>query len=796
MTVPELLEHANRHHLAGELDAARGFYERAILAEPGNATAAFALGVLELQAGNFAAAIDQMKSAIAANQGNTVPPRFYFGLGKAYAGLNQNVNAAAEFGRALAAEPRWAEVRFALGRARQAQGDLPAAISEYRKTLEIQPEFAEALNNLGNCLQMQGNLAEAEPMYRRALAARPEYAGAMANLALVIAAGGKTDEAVELLQSAIRLEPAAAMHYVNLGAVLCQRRNFSDAAAILDKAIALDANLPQAAYNLGNALQGLGKLREAIGYYQKAIALQPDYVDAYNNLGNVFSSLGDFAQAAAAFDAAMAARPDNATALNNAGCLQRKLGKMEQAETTLRRALAIDPSLAAAWSNLGNVLKDAGALDAAIACYRKAVALDPRDAVAHGNLVYSLLFQTDDGPMILAEAKRWDDLHGKPLRPANVALAADRSPDRGSTELAEVRLRIGYVSGDFRDHCQTLFTLPLFSSHDRVAFEIYCYSSVERPDDFTRQLIPHADVWRDARHWTDAELANVIADDGIDILVDLEMHMATGRPGVFARKPAPIQVAWLAYPGTTGMSAIDYVLSDPRLAPPQFDDHYSEKVIRLPDTFWCYDPLTDPPYRPEVNPLPALSGGPITLGCLNAPCKLTDQTIGMWAGVMRQIGNARLLLMAPPGQRRQHLLGRFAAAGIAADRVAFVPFQPRSLYLQTYHQIDIGLDTFPYNGHTTSLDSLWMGVPVVSRIGNTAVGRAGLSQLTNLGLEELAAETDEWFVHIAAALASDLSRLAATRQDLRGLLQKSPLMDRQRFARNIESAYRSMVRGG
>jgi protein O-GlcNAc transferase len=786
MNVSELLEHANRHHLAGELDAARGFYERALAAEPGNASAAFALGVLELQAGNFAAAIDRMKSAIVAIQNAPVPPRFYFGLGKAYAGLNQNVNAAAEFGRALAAEPRWAEVRFALGRARQAQGDLPAAMAEYRKTLEIQPDFAEALNNLGNCLQMQGKLAEAEPMYRRALAARPEYAGAMANLALVVAAAGKTDEAVELLQSAIRLEPAGAMHYVNLGAVLCQQRKFSDAAAILGNAIALDANLPQAAYNLGNALQGLGKLREAIGWYQKAVALQPDYVDAYNNLGNVFASLGDFALAAEAFDAAMAARPDNATALNNAGCLQRKLGKMEQAETTLRRALAIDPSLAAAWSNLGNVLKDAGALDAAIACYRKAVALDPRDAVAHGNLVYSLLFQTDDGPLILAEAKRWDDLHGKPLRPATPPRAPDLSTDR--------RLRIGYVSGDFREHCQTLFTLPLLCSHDRAAFEIYCYSSVERPDDFTRQLMPHADEWRDAKHWTDAELANSIADDRIDILVDLEMHMATGRPGVFARKPAPIQVAWLAYPGTTGMSAIDYVLSDPRLAPPQFDDHYSEKVIRLPDTFWCYDPLADPPFRPEVNLLPALSGGPITFGCLNAPCKLTDQTIGMWAGVMREIGNARLLLMAPPGQRRQHLLGRLAAAGISTDRVAFVPFQPRSLYLQTYHQIDIGLDTFPYNGHTTSLDSYWMGVPVVSRIGNTAVGRAGLSQLTNLGMEDLAAETDEWFVQIAVALASDLPRLAATRQDLRTRLENSPLMDRHRFARNIESAYRQMWR--
>jgi protein O-GlcNAc transferase len=235
---------------------------------------------------------------------------------------------------------------------------------------------------------------------------------------------------------------------------------------------------------------------------------------------------------------------------------------------------------------------------------------------------------------------------------------------------------------------------------------------------------------------------------------------------------------------------MDYVLSDPRLVPPGSENEYSEKVIRLPDTFWCYDPLTD---KPEVNEVPALSSGTITFGCLNAPCKLTDQTIGMWAGVMRELGNSRLLLMAPTGQRRQHLLGRFGAAGVSAERIAFVPFQPRSLYLQTYHQIDIGLDTFPYNGHTTSLDSYWMGVPVVSRVGSTAVGRAGLSQLANLKLEEFAAETDEWFIQVASVLAGDLPRLSSLRKALRSRLQNSPLMDRDRFARNIESAYREMA---
>ena len=326
------------------------------------------------------------------------------------------------------------------------------------------------------------------------------------------------------------------------------------------------------------------------------------------------------------------------------------------------------------------------------------------------------------------------------------------------------RLRIGYVSGDFRDHCQSFFTIPLLSSHDHQAFEIFCYSSVERPDEYTRRIAGYADVWRDVRQLNDEELHQVIVKDRIDIHVDLAMHMASGRPGLFARKPAPIQVAWLAYPGTTGLSAIDYVLSDPWLAPPSDDRYYTEQVLRLPDTFWCYDPLTS---EPTVNALPALSNGYVTFGCLNAPCKLSDRTLALWGGVFEKIDNARLLLMAPPGPRREQLLDRISKLGIRANRITFQSFMPRPAYLQSYHQIDIGLDTLPYNGHTTSLDSLWMGVPVVSRVGTTAVGRAGLSQLTNLGLAELCASSDDEFVEIAVGLAKDLSHLNELRRTLR-----------------------------
>ena len=288
------------------------------------------------------------------------------------------------------------------------------------------------------------------------------------------------------------------------------------------------------------------------------------------------------------------------------------------------------------------------------------------------------------------------------------------------------------------------------------------------------------------------QVAERIRSDRIDILVDLALHTANNRLLVFARKPAPVQVTWLGYPGTTGLSAIDYRLTDPYLDPPGlFDAFYSEESIRLPDTFWCYDPLTD---QPPVNALPALENGFITFGCLNNFCKVNDGCLALWAQVLQAVPQSRLLLLAPRGQAREHVLARLQQEGIAAPRVEFADRQPRLEYLKLYHRIDLGLDPLPYNGHTTSLDAFWMGVPTLTLVGKTVVGRAGWSQLCNLGLKELAAETPEQYVALAAELAADLPRLQELRGTLRQRMLRSPLMDANRFARHVEQAYRQMWR--
>jgi protein O-GlcNAc transferase len=747
----DLLETATEQHRAGNLAEARRLYTAVLRAEPTHDLALFRLGLVELQEGRHQRAATLIRAAAERVPGNV---RYQQGLAQALQSLE-----------------RW-----------------PDAAAALRCVLALAPDSFDAQLDLGVSLQRGGDPAAAAAAYRAALALKPDDPRALGNLGAVLSEVGELDEATRLLESAARLEPEAASHAINLAIVRSERRDFAGADSILRTVLAREPDNADAAFNLGNALRGLGRPHAAIEQYRRAAASRAGHAEALNNLGNAFKEMGDFAAAMGAFDAALAARPSYTAAINNAGCLLRTLGRLDEAEDMLRRGLALDSRHPALHDNLANVLKDAGALDEAVAHYRQALDLDPDNAATHSNLAYALSFQCASPEPILEECLRWGARFAAPLGRAQAPPERDLPPDRP--------LRVGYVSGDFREHCQSLFTLPLLAHHDRREVEVFCYSSVERRDAWTERLERRADVWRDARSLDDAAVAELVREDRIDILVDLNMHMANGRPLLFARKPAPVQIAWLAYPGTTGIAAMDYRFSDPRLDPGSFDGHYSERTLRLPDTFWCYDPHGGQPQNEtlRVNELPALGKGHVTLGCFNNPCKLTERTLALWSGVMRAIPDAQLRLMAPPGRHRERLVARLGAYGVAAPRLSFVEFRPREEYLRFYHDVDLTLDTLPYNGHTTSLDALWMGVPIVTRLGDTCVGRAGLSQLFHLDLLDLVADSDAAFAAIVAALAADLDRLRALRRSLRETMQASPLMDAARFARCIERAYRSAWR--
>ncbi|MDR3098837.1 MAG: tetratricopeptide repeat protein [Paraburkholderia sp.] len=626
------------------------------------------------------------------------------------------------------------------------------AIHALSRALELRPDFPIALNNLGHLYGEQGDAARASPLFERAIALAPDHAGIHFNYGTMLLNSGDPARAEAVLRRAVEIEPGHANAWNNLAKALLAMSRNTEAQKVLERARMLAPDSVEVLTNLGSVWWGAGRLEEAKLALERALGIDPCRVSAWNNLGNVFMSQGHIDEARAAFS----------------------------------RAIELKPDFADAHLNLGNTLSKSGSIEAAIACYRRAMECDPANLGANSNLLFALMFATDDAHAVRAEAEKFSARHEAALLAESAGMRHANAPEPAR------RLRIGYVSPDFRNHCQSLFTMPLLRHHDHAAFEIVCYALNAQRDDLTRRLTTLADVWRDVSDFDDTRLAQQIRDDRIDILVDLTMHMGGARRLAFARRPAPVQVAWLAYPGTTGSPSIGWRLTDPWLDPmdlPHIDDQYTERSLRLPDAFWCYDALSP---GLEPNALPALSAGHITFGCLNNPCKLTDATLALWSGAFAALPDARLILMAPPGSARERLVRRLAAHGIDAARVRFVGLQLREDYLRTYHQIDIALDTFPANGHTTSLDAFWMGVPVPTRHGRSAVSRAGLCLLANLGLPELVAQSDARYADIVIDLARDLPRLVALRAGLRERMQGSPLMDGARFARNIEAAYRNM----
>jgi len=562
-----------------------------------------------------------------------------------------------------------------------------------------------------------------------------------------------------------------------------QAGRFEAAERIYRQILTVIPDQPDTLHQLGVLAFQLGQQELAVELIGRAIAIKGSDATFHNNLSTVLKGDGLLDEAAFHCRRALELRPGYAMAHNNLGVILQAQGRLDEAFAALRCALDLQPNYAVAVNNLGSVLKDAGRVDEAIANFRQALALRPDYYAAHRNLLYSLWFSpSSDSASIYEEHCGWQQQWVEPL--------VHVTQDYANTTVPNRRLRIGYVGSDFHNHCQSFFTIPLLEAHDHEQFEIVCYSDVARPDDLTARHQASVDHWRSVVPLSDEQVANMIRQDRIDILIDLTMHMERGRILVFAHKPAPIQVCWLASPGTTGLKTIDYRITDPYLDPPESNAAcYSEQSLRLADTFWCYEPLTD---SPAVNPLPALTNDYITFGCLNNFCKVNDATLELWSRVLNRVEGSRLVLLVPEGSARERVLSVLNHAGLASERIKFVARQPREQYLEVYHQIDIGLDTLPYNGHTTSLDSYWMGVPVVTLVGNTVVGRAGLSQLSNLGLPDLVTHSPEQFVEVAARLAADRPRLSELRANLRNIMQRSPLMDSSRFARNMETAFKAM----
>ncbi len=630
----------------------------------------------------------------------------------------------------------------------------------------------------------QGNdLKRAEQLYRQILQADSAHDGALHLLGVLAYQTGHHADAIALLKQAVALKPGVANYQYHLGVVYKDQGKIAEASDYLRQAVKCDPNHPAAHNNLGIILQRLGRFAEALDCFRQALRINPRQASTLSNMGIACEGLGRLDEAMACYQDSLHIDPAQVNTHINLGLAHFSQGELDAACACYRHALAVDPNHADAHNNLGLILKLQGLLAEATACHRRALALKPDFAAAHSDLLYTMIFDADQNPeAIFAEHQRWNQMHAAPLAEFVRPHDNEKNPER--------RLRIGYVSPDFREHPVGRFLLPLLASHDHGNFEIFCYSSVPKPDPFTDQCRSHAEIWRDVSGMSDEDLANNIRQDRIDILVDLSMHTGGNRLLVFARKPAPIQVTYLAYCGTTGLNAIDYRLTDPYLdADDRNEIFYSEKSMRLPETYWCYQPVAA---TLENMPLPSSRLGSITFGCLNNFSKATMPTLDTWSRILRKMSEARLLLFVPAGSARIRLQEFFGRREIAASHLEFVDKLPMADYFRTYERIDVALDPFPYGGGTTTCDALWMGVPVVCLAGQAAVGRGGVSILSNIGLTELIAQDTDAYVRIALELAEDRTRLARLRATLRERMRNSRLMDAPRFARHVEAAYRAM----
>jgi predicted O-linked N-acetylglucosamine transferase (SPINDLY family) len=627
-------------------------------------------------------------------------------------------------------------------------GRFAEAEQGYRQVLQSAPSHTDAWYLLGTACHVQGKLGDAVACYEQALRLRPDYAEVHSNLGVAYRVGGRIADAIAHFREALRLRPSFADAYSNLGVILADKGEFDEAIRSLREALRLQPSSPQAHFNLGNALQQQD-LDEAAVCYRRAVELRPAYLEAYNNLGTVLISRG----------------------------------KLDEAAVCLRKALALAPGLAVTHNNLGNVFVDQGRPEEAAGCYGRALECQPDFARAHSNLLICLNYNPSiDLDVLFAKHRHWAERH------ATLATISPHANDRDP----ERPLRVGYFSPDFRHHAVAYFTLPIVSHHDPQRILVYGYAEVPAPDNVTRRFQSLAHGWRSTFGLSDAEVAEQIRTDRIDILVDLAGHTARGRLKVFALKPAPIQVAYLGYPNTTGLPTVDYRLADAVADPPGEPLRYTEEVVRLACAF-CYAP---PETAVEVAPLPALASRRLTFGSLHHLAKLNGQVLDLWCALLRALPETRLLVFRHSlhGSTRDYFHQQLVGRGIDPDRFELQAALGPGAHLGHYAAVDIALDAFPWSAHTTACESLWMGVPVLTLYGTRHAGRMAASILTSLGMTDWIARTPEEFIEIGKRQAADLERLGRLRSGLRALMATSQLCDGKSFTRQLEMTYRELWR--
>ena len=765
----------------GQFEAATDSCRRALAINPDYAEAHCNLGIALQGLGQLDAAVTSCRRALSIN------PDFaeaYNSLGNALQARGQLDDAVASYRRALAIKPEYAGAHGNLGNALQALGQLDDAVASYRRALAINPDFAEAHGNLGKVLRDLGQFDDAVASCRRALANNPDFAEAHNNLGNVLRDLGQLDGAVTSYRRALAINPDFAGAHGNLGNVFRDLGQLDGAVASYRQALAIDPEFAEAHDNLGSVLRDLGQLGEAVASARRALAINPDFSGAHNNLGNTLRDLRQLDDAVASYRRALAIDPDFAEAHNNLGIALRDLGQLEDAAASCRRALAIDPDFAEAYNNLGNVLRDLGQLEEAAANCRRALAINPGLARAYGNLLFCLSHdEAVDAQSLFAEHSRFGEQFEAPLRAS--------WPRHTNSREAGRCLQVGFVSGDLRDHALANFIEPVLAHLSRYPqLSLHAYSNQIVEDAVTRRLQGYLPHWHPITELSDSALAQKIIADRIDILIDLSGHTGKHRLLGFARKPAPVQATWMGYPGTTGLHAMDYYLTD-RLFLPQepFASQFTEKFVYLPASA-TFLPVPD---APAVNVLPALGNGFMTFGSFNHSRKISRSVIALWARLLRAVPGSRMLMGGMPKEGSYtRLIDWFAQEDVAPERLSFHGRSSMDAYLRLHHQVDMCLDTFPYHGGTTTLHALWMGAPTLTMAGNTPASRTGAAILSHAGLDAFVVHDAEEFVRKGVSWAGNVSALSNVRAGMRQRFTKSAMGQPALVAEGLHRALRLM----
>jgi predicted O-linked N-acetylglucosamine transferase (SPINDLY family) len=646
--------------------------------------------------------------------------------------------------------PRAADAYGLLGFLNHQEGQHEAALAHIAKAIALNPNFVDAHLWRGMALQALSRLEEAEASYRRVLISNPRHFDALCNLA----------------------------------GVLVMLHRPADAITLLERAIAMHGNRAEAHYNLGRAFMDLGQPEAAAAAFRKATQLRPDYVEAQTNLGACLIELGRRSEAVACLERALALDPARPESHYNLARARSEQVDASETVTMLRAALDLRPEYPEARVELANLLINLGRRDEAIEHLRYAIETSPESVVARSSLLMALNYDPELTADALAQEHR-ELASAIEDRAASLGPAHKRPRGHGQGR----KLRIGYLSPDFRAHSCAFFIEPLLSAQDRARLEIYAYSTTPSEDAVTRRFRELVDHWRSVRYLDDVALARLVCDDEIDILVDLAGHTGGGRPLALALRPAPLVVTWLGYPNTTGLKAVDYRITDAVADPPGTSDaRYSERLLRLPGGFLCYRPPLEAP-APSNRTAP---GAPV-FGCFNTALKINPAVARVWARIVESVPGSVLRLRALQFQYPaavEAIRTMFAAAGLDAARIQLSSWRTTIAEgLADYANIDVALDPFPYNGTTTTCEALWMGVPVVTMTGDVHAGRVGASLLTAVGLDgELVATSAGDYVEKAVALAQNRDRLQGYRVSLRPRLAASRLTDQASFAREFEAA--------